>query len=80
MQTTPYRPVMPGLQEADQQAAFESLRTGDFKPKIDSATGQLTVPSDRFHEARIFLASQGLPKAGATGLDGLKDQSSMTTS
>jgi flagellar M-ring protein FliF len=80
MQVTPYRPVMPGLQEADQQAAFESLRTADFKPKIDPATGQLTVPSDRFHEARIFLASQGLPKAGATGLDGLKDQSSMTTS
>ena len=80
MQATPYRPVMPGLQEADQQAAFESLKTADFKPKIDPATGQLTVPSDRFHEARIFLASQGLPKAGATGLDGLKDQSSMTTS
>jgi flagellar M-ring protein FliF len=79
MSTTPYRPVMPGLQEADQQAAFESLKTSDFKPKIDSATGQLTVPSDRFHEARIFLAAQGLPKAGATGLDGLKDQSSMTT-
>jgi flagellar M-ring protein FliF len=80
MQATPYRPVMPGLQEADQQAAFESLKTADFQPKIDPATGQLTVPSNRFHEARIFLASQGLPKAGATGLDGLKDQSSMTTS
>ncbi len=80
MSATPYRPVMPGLQEADQQAAYESLKTAEFKPKIDPATGQLTVPSDRFHEARIFLASQGLPKAGATGLDGLKDQSSMTTS
>jgi flagellar M-ring protein FliF len=80
MNTTPYRPVMPGLQEADQQAAYESLKTADFQPKIDPATGQLTVPSNRFHEARIFLASQGLPKAGATGLDSLKDQSSMTTS
>ena len=80
MHSTPYRPVMPGLQEADQQAAFNSLKTADFQPKIDSVTGQLTVPTDRFHEARIFLASQGLPKSGATGLDGLKDQSSMTTS
>ena len=80
MQSTPYRPVMPGLQEADQQAAFNSLKTADFQPKIDAVTGQLTVPTDRFHEARIFLASQGLPKSGATGLDGLKDQSSMTTS
>ncbi|WP_322992409.1 flagellar basal-body MS-ring/collar protein FliF [Limnohabitans sp.] len=80
MNVVPYRPVMPGLQEADQQKAFESLKTADFSPKIDPATGQLTVPSTRFHEARIFLASQGLPKAGATGLDGLKEQSSMTTS
>jgi flagellar M-ring protein FliF len=80
MQASPYRPVMPGLQEADQQKAFESLKAADFSPKIDPVTGQLTVPSQRFHEARIFLASQGLPKAGATGLDGLKEQSSMTTS
>jgi len=80
MQATPYRPVMPGLQEADQMAAFEALKTADFKPKIDPATGQLTVPSNRYHEARILLASQGLPKTGATGLDALKDQTSMTTS
>ncbi len=80
MNTTPYRPVMPGLQEADQQTALEALKTADYKPKIDPSTGQLTVPANRYHEARIFLASQGLPKAGATGLDALKDQSSMTTS
>ena len=80
MQATPYRPVMPGLQEADQMAALEALKTADFKPKIDPATGQLTVPSNRYHEARILLASQGLPKTGATGLDALKDQTAMTTS
>ncbi len=80
IQSTPYRPVMPGLSEADQQAAFDALRTAEFKPKIDPQSGQLTVPADRFHEARIFLASQGLPKTGAVGLEGLKDQSSMTTS
>jgi hypothetical protein len=68
------------LQEADQMTAFEALKNADFKPKIDPATGQLTVPSNRYHEARILLASQGLPKTGSTGLDALKDQSSMTTS
>jgi flagellar M-ring protein FliF len=80
MQSTPHRPVMPGLQEADQQLAFDALRGADFKPRIDASTGQLTVPSNRFHEARIFLASQGLPRGGSVGLDALKDQSSMTTS
>jgi flagellar M-ring protein FliF len=77
---TPYRPVMPNLQEADQQAAFDALKNNDFQPKIDPTSGQITVPSHRFHEARIFLAAQGIPKAGATGMEALRDHSSMTTS
>ena len=75
-----YRPVAMGATEGDQQAVFEALRTGEFKPVIDSGTGQITVPASRYHEARIFLASKGLPKTAATGLDSLKDQSAMTTS
>jgi len=80
MNATPYRPVMPGLSESDQQSAFEALKKGSFEPRIDSSTGQLQVPSNRYHEARIFLASQGLPRGGTTGLEALKGQSSMTTS
>ena len=80
MQVTPYRPVMPGLQEADQQKALETLKSAGFSPRIDDHSGQLTVPANRFHEARIFLAAQGLPRAGSLGLEGLKDQSAMTTS
>ena len=75
-----YRPIMPGMNEADQQSAFEALKQADFKPVLDSATGQITVPSSRFHEARIYLASKGLPKTSTTGIDSLKDQSAMTTS
>ena len=75
-----YRPVVMGATEGDQQAVFEALRTGEFKPVIDSGTGQITVPVSRYHEARIFLASKGLPKTATTGLDSLKDQSAMTTS
>ena len=80
MQSTPYRAVMPGLMEADQQAAFEALKTANFKPQIDTSNGQLKVPADRFHEARMLLAAQGIPKQGTTGIEGLKDSTSMTTS
>ena len=80
MNATPYKAVMPGLTESDQQAAFEALRKGSFEPRIDAGNGQLQVPSNRYHEARIFLASQGLPRGGTTGLEALKGQSSMTTS
>jgi flagellar M-ring protein FliF len=75
-----YRPIMPGMNEADQQTAFEALKQADFKPVLDSATGQITVPTTRYHEARIFLASKGLPKTSNAGIDSLKDQSAMTTS
>ena len=75
-----YRPLMVNMSEADQQTAMEALRTSEFKPVLDPATGQITVPSNKYHEARIFLASKGIPKTGNMGMDSLKDQSAMTTS
>ncbi len=78
--TPTYRPIVAGMTEADQQLAFDALKTAAFNPILDTANGQITVPSQRYHEARIFLASKGLPKTGQSGLDSLKDQSSMTTS
>src|SRR5574343_1394066 len=50
------------MSEADQQAALEALRQAEVKPVLDQASGQITVPANRFHEARLFLASKGLPK------------------
>ena len=75
-----YRSITAGVTEADQQAALEALKAGEFKPLVDTASGQITVPSNRFHEARLYLASKGLPKTAQSGLDTLKDQSAMTTS
>lgn len=79
--TPNYRPLLnTAMSEADQQVALEALRQAEFKPVLDQASGQITVPANRYHEARIFLASKGLPKSGPAGLDSLKDQSAMTTS
>ena len=75
-----YRPLMINMSEADQQTAMEALKASEFKPVLDPSSGQITIPSNRYHEARIFLASKGLPKTGNTGIDSLKDQSAMTTS
>ncbi len=80
-QSAPYRPIMPGMTENDKMAALEALKAGDFKPKVDTGSGQITVPESRYHEARIFLAGQGIPKeAQPIGMESLKDKSSMTTS
>jgi flagellar M-ring protein FliF len=75
-----YRPLMVNMSEADQQTAMEALKASEFKPVLDPNSGQITVPSNKYHEARIFLASKGLPKTGNLGIDSLKDQSAMTTS
>ncbi|MFM7004554.1 MAG: flagellar M-ring protein FliF, partial [Limnohabitans sp.] len=75
-----YRPLMINMSEADQQTAIEALKASEFKPVLDPNTGQITVPSKKYHEARIFLASKGLPKTGNVGVESLKDQSAMTTS
>ncbi len=80
MNAPSYRSVLSGVTEADQQAAFEALKAGEFKPVIDTANGQITVPASRYHEARLYLASKGLPKTAQSGIDSLKDQSAMTTS
>jgi|TARA_B110000211_G_scaffold2352_1_gene2902 flagellar M-ring protein FliF len=81
MQNPTYRAVYPGLSESDRQMAFEALSGANFNARIDSATGDLKVPEARYHEARIFLASRGLPQEGTTGgISGLTDQASMTSS
>lgn len=81
VQQPPYRTLYPGLSDADRQAAFEALIAADFSASIDSKTGQLKVPDSRFHEARILLASKGLPQSGTVGgIASLNDDTSMTTS
>jgi len=81
MQDPVYRAVYPGLSESDRQMAFEALSGADFKARIDSGTGDLKIPDDRYHEARIFLASRGLPQEGTSGgISGLTDEASMTSS
>ena len=81
MTSTPYRSVSDGMESADVQLAFEALKTSNYKVRINEATGQLEVPTNDFQSARIFLASQGIPRAAVDGgMGSLADGSSMTTS
>ena len=81
IQEPPYRAVYPGMSEADRQLAFTELTSADFRAQIDSSTGELKVPSDRYHEARLLLASRGLPQGTASGgINSLSDDSAITTS
>ena len=76
-----YRSVYPGMLESDRQAAYDLLSTSSYEVFIDSSSGELQVPTDRYHEARILLASQNIPRSAALGsLGALVEQGSITTS
>ncbi|MDG1475487.1 MAG: flagellar basal-body MS-ring/collar protein FliF [Porticoccaceae bacterium] len=80
-QVPPYRTVFPGLSESDRQAAFEALSSAEYSAKIDVQTGELKVPAGRYHEARLYLSSLGLPKSAALGgIESLGQDNAMTTS
>ncbi len=80
MKTPPMRALTMMLPEADKQLAIETLKTGNFSPEIDNNTGQIMVPADKYQEARMLLASKGLPRTEVAGMDTLKDMPAMTTS
>jgi flagellar M-ring protein FliF len=80
MKSPPMRALTMMLPEADKQLAIETLKTGNFSPEIDNNTGQIMVPADKYQEARMLLASKGLPRTEVQGMDTLKDMPAMTTS
>jgi flagellar M-ring protein FliF len=81
MTSTPFRSVSDGFESADVQLAFEALKSANYDVRINKSTGRLEVPENDFQAARIFLASQGIPRAAAEGgMGALAEGSSMTTS
>ena len=80
MKATPMKPLTMMLSDADKQVAMEALKTAEFKPELDMTTGQIMVPENKYQEARMLIASKGLPRTEAQGIDSLKDMPAMTTS
>lgn len=76
-----FRAVYPGMMESDRQTAFELLRNSGFDVHIDTSNGELQVANDRYHEARMIMAAQNIPKTSTLGSIGsLVEQGSITTS
>ena len=75
------RPVYPGMTESDRQTAYQLLSNSGYDVRIDISSGEVLVENDRYHEARMLLASQNIPKAASLGsLGSLVEQGSLTTS
>ena len=75
------RALYPNMSEADRSEAYEQLLASDIAVSLDSRSGSLMVPTERYYEARMLLASAGLPaNANSQAMDSLSASSSMTTS
>lgn len=55
------------LSGTDAAQVTQSLQAAGIKYKVNDANGAIMVPADKVSEARMQLASQGLP--GSTGID-----------
>jgi flagellar M-ring protein FliF len=75
------RALYPNMSETDRSQAYEQLLGSDIAVSLDSRSGSLMVPTERYYEARMLLASAGLPaNANSQAMDSLSASSSMTTS
>jgi len=54
-----------GLSDSDESGVVQALQAAGIPYKLDDAGGGVEVPAERVHDARLQLASQGLP-AGKT--------------
>ncbi|MBA4285994.1 MAG: flagellar M-ring protein FliF [Xanthomonadaceae bacterium] len=73
-------PLYPNLGEKDSAEVADALRAAGIEYKLDGATGMVAVAADKVHEARLRLASQGLPKGSSLGMEMIREEQGFGTS
>ena len=81
LNSTGYQSVSSGMTESDRQASYEALLAAKYDVRINGASGMVEVPDGAYQSAKLFLASQGLPRSAiAGGFSSLNETASMTQS
>jgi flagellar M-ring protein FliF len=75
-----FAPLYTGLADVDAAQVADALRASGIEYKLEPGTGAVTVPGDKVYEARMKLASQGLPKGSAQGMEMLGKEQGFGTS
>jgi flagellar M-ring protein FliF len=74
-----FRPLFTNLAEKDQAQVVDELAKANIPYKLD-ASGAVMVPEKHAHEARLKLATQGLPKGANSGFELLENGSGFGSS
>lgn len=75
-QTPGYTQLYGELSGAEAAEVADALRAADIDFKVNSSNGSILVAEARLHDARMQLASQGLPQSAAVGMSMLDEKSS----
>lgn len=79
LQTPERTTLFASLSESEKSRVFDALKNSGMDIQIDPATGELTVPVNDYHTAKLNLAAQGIPMQAADGYGSL-DNMPMGTS
>jgi len=79
-QTPGYRLLYSDLSAADSAQVASALQQSGLEYKIDEADGSVWVSGTSMHEARMLLASQGLPEGGNVGFELMDNQDGFSSS
>ena len=80
LQSPAFRPVFPGMNSTDQAAVYDVLSKSGMAVEIDTVNGGVNVPVEEYHQAKMLLASQGLPSTPVDGFEMIRQQQAMGTS
>lgn len=75
--TPDFTPLYGELPPAATAEIVRSLEGRGTRYRIHSRTGLVSVPADKVHEARLMLASEGLPQSDGSGFDMLYKEQEM---
>ena len=75
-----YVVLFPNLPERESAQVMEALDRTGVPFRLDPASGALQVPVGQLHEARLKLATEGLPKASGFGFELLEKDQGLGTS
>jgi flagellar M-ring protein FliF len=64
-----YVAIFPGLADKDAAEVMDALRAAQVPVLVDPTTGSVTVPETVLQQARLTLASQGLPAGSRMGIE-----------
>ena len=74
-----WRILYASLGDKDGGAVIAALGTLNVPHKFSEGGSAILVPADKVHDARLRLASQGLPKGGTVGFELMENQKFGTT-